>query len=157
VAHGALGAGFKTIADFRKDHGEAIRKVRREFVLLCHRLKLFTDGIVAIDGSKFKAVNNRDKNFTERKLQARMEQLEDSIKRYLVELDRANRDPSAVIPSRFDHLQEKIAKVKQQMQALGEIGEQMKACEDRLGSRPARSWLAEWPSHGRGSAQPTSP
>ena len=96
---------------------------------------VFVDGLRlhdwAIDGSKFKAVNNRDKNFTERKLQARMEQLEDSIKRYLVELDRADRDPSAVLPSRVDHLKEKIAKVKQQMQALGEIGEQMKACEDR--------------------------
>ena len=85
---------------------------------------------MAIDGSKFKAVNNRDKNFTERKLQARMEQLEDSIKRYLVELDRADRDPSAVLPSRVDHLKEKIAKVKEQMQTLGEIGEQMKATED---------------------------
>jgi transposase len=132
---GRLAPDFKTIADFRKDHGEAIRKVCREFVKLCRRLKLFTDGIVAIDGSKFKAVNNRDKNFTVRKLQARMEQLEDSIKRYLVELDRADRDPSAVLPSRVDHLQEKIAKVKQQMHALGEIGEQMKACEDRQISR----------------------
>ena len=124
---GRLAPDFKTIADFRKDHGDAIRKVCREFVLLCRRLKLFTDGIVAIDGSKFKAVNNRDKNFTDRKLQARMEQLEDSIKRYLVELDRADRDATAVLPSRVAHLKEKIAKVKEQMQALGEIGEQMKA------------------------------
>ena len=127
---GRLAPDFKTIADFRKDHGDAIRKVCREFVLLCRRLKLFTEGIVAIDGSKFKAVNNRDKNFTDRKLQARMQQLEDSIKRYLVELDRADRDATAVLPSRVAHLKEKIAKVKQQMQALGEIGEQMKASED---------------------------
>jgi transposase len=69
---GRLAPDFKTIADFRKDHGDAIRKVCREFVLLCRRLKLFTDGIVAIDGSKFKAVNNRDKNFTDHKLQARI-------------------------------------------------------------------------------------
>jgi transposase len=127
---GRLAPDFKTIADFRKDHGDAIRKVCREFVVLCRRLKLFTDGIVAIDGSKFKAVNNRDKNFTDRKLQARMEQLEDSIKRYLVELDRADRDATAVLPERVEHLKEKIAKVKQQMQTLGEIGEQMKASED---------------------------
>jgi transposase len=127
---GRLAPDFKTIADFRKDHGDAIRKVCREFVLLCRRLKLFTDGIVAIDGSKFKAVNNRDKNFTDRKLQARMEQLEDSIKRYLVELDRADRDATAVLPSRVDHLKEKIAKVKEQMQTLGEIAERMKASED---------------------------
>src|SRR6188474_1888986 len=71
---GRLAPDFKTIADFRRDHGDAIHKVCREFVLLCRRLKLFTDGIVAIDGSKFKAVNNRDKNFTDRKLKARLEQ-----------------------------------------------------------------------------------
>ncbi len=127
---GRLAPDFKTIADFRKDHGEAIRKVCREFVVLCRRLKLFTDGIVAIDGSKFKAVNNRDKNFTDRKLQARMQQLEDSIKRYLIELDRADRDATTVLPSRVDHLKEKIAKVKQQMRALDEIGARMKASED---------------------------
>jgi transposase len=63
---GRLAPDFKTIADFRKDHGDAIRKVCREFVVLCRRLKLFADGIVAVDGSKFKAVNNRDKNFTDR-------------------------------------------------------------------------------------------
>jgi transposase len=127
---GRLAPDFKTIADFRRDNGEAIRKVCKEFVLLCRRMKLFTDGVVAIDGSKFKAVNNRDKNFTDRKLQARIEQLEDSIKRYLVELDRADRDAMAVLPGRVAHLKDKIAKVKQQMQALEVIGEQMKAAED---------------------------
>ena len=103
---GRLAPDFKTIADFRRDNGEAIRKVCKEFVLLCRRMKLFTDGIVAIDGSKFKAVNNRDKNFTDRKLQARIEQLEDSIKRYLVELDRADRDATAVLPGRVAHVKE---------------------------------------------------
>lgn len=93
-------------------------------------MKLFTDGIVAIDGSKFKAVNNRDKNFTDRKLAARIEQLEDSIKRYLVEFDRADRDATAVLPGRVAHLKDKIAKVKQQMQALDAIGEQMKSSQD---------------------------
>jgi transposase len=127
---GRLTPDFKTIADFRRDHGGAIRKVCREFVLLCRRLKLFTEGIVAIDGSKFKAANNRDKNFTDRKLKARMEQLEDSIKRYLVELVRADREARAVLPSRVAHLQEKIAKVKQQMQALDAIGEQMNVADD---------------------------
>ncbi len=127
---GRLAQDFKTIADFRRDNGEAIRKVCKEFVLLCRRMKLFTDGIVAIDGSKFKAVNNRDKNFTDRKLQARIEQFEDSIKRYLVKLDRADRDATAVLPGRVAQLREKIAKVKQQMQALDAIGEQMKSSED---------------------------
>lgn len=127
---GRLAPDFKTIADFRRDNGDAIGKVCKEFVLLCRRLKLFADGIVAIDGSKFKAVNNRDKNFTDRKLEARIEQLEDSIKRYLVELDRADRDAAAVLPGRVNHLKEKIAKVKQQIEALNEIGKQMKASED---------------------------
>jgi len=127
---GRLAPDFKTIADFRRDHGGAIRKVCREFVVLCRRLKLFTDGIVAIDGSKFKAVNNRDKNFTDRKLQARLQQLEESIARYLNELDRADRDASAVLPERVAHLKQKIAKVKEQMQTLNDIGEQMKASPD---------------------------
>ena len=72
---------FKTIADFRRDNGEAIREVCREFVLLCRGLGLFEQATVAIDGSKFKAVNSRDKNFTEHKLQARMQQLDESVAR----------------------------------------------------------------------------
>jgi hypothetical protein len=95
---GHLVPDFKTIADFRRDNGQAIRKVCKEFVLLCRRLKLFTDGIVAIDGSKFKAVNSRDKNFTDRKLQARIEQQDDSIRRYWVELDRATVTPPPFCP-----------------------------------------------------------
>jgi transposase len=80
---GRLAPDFKTIADFRKDNGKAIRGVCREFVALCRSMNLFSEAIVAIDGSKFKAVNNRDKNFTDRKLKARMQQLEESIARYL--------------------------------------------------------------------------
>jgi transposase len=91
---GRLTPDFKTIADFRKDNGKAIRNVCREFILLCRDLRLFSEAIVAIDGSKFKAVNNRDKNFTDRKLKARMQQLEDSIARYMTELDRADREPA---------------------------------------------------------------
>ena len=91
---GRLTPDFKTIADFRKDNGKAIRSVCREFVVLCRQLDLFSEAIVAIDGSKFKAVNNRDKNFTDAKLKTRMEQLEESIGRYLAELDRADREPS---------------------------------------------------------------
>jgi transposase len=90
---GKLVPDFKTIADFRKDNGKAIRGVCREFVALCHSLNLFSEAIVAIDGSKFKAVNDRDTNFTDRKLKARMQQVEESIARYLTELDRADREP----------------------------------------------------------------
>ena len=97
---GRLMPDFKTIADFRKDNGPAIRSTCREFVVLCRSLELFSEAIVAIDGSKFKAVNNRDQNFTDRKLKARMEQLEQSIGRYLDELDRADREPAAVTEGR---------------------------------------------------------
>jgi transposase len=122
---------FKTIADFRKDNGSAIRNVCREFVLLCRRLNLFSEAIVAIDGSKFKAVNNRDKNFTDRKLEARIEQLEDSIARYLAELDRADRDPALVPEARVDHLKEKLEIVKAQIQWLNAVGEQMCNAPDK--------------------------
>src|SRR4051794_12160790 len=80
---GRLAPDFKTIADFRKDNGVAIRAVCAQFVGLCRRLKLFTDAVVAIDGSKFKAVNNRDKNYTVAKVTGRMEQVDASIARYL--------------------------------------------------------------------------
>jgi hypothetical protein len=95
---------FKTIADFRRDNGEAIRTACCEFVLLCRGLGLFEETTVAIDGSKFKAVNNRDKNFIERKLKARLQQLDESVERYLTELDRADRDPSLVTEARVEHL-----------------------------------------------------
>jgi transposase len=86
---GRLAPDFKTIADFRKDNGAAIQSVCRQFVELCRRLKLFTGAVVAIDGSKFKAVNNRDKNYTVAKVTGRMEQVDASIVRYLRALDRA--------------------------------------------------------------------
>jgi transposase len=128
---GRLAPDFKTIADFRRDNGEAIRSVCREFVLVCQHLRLFEQGVVAIDGSKFKAVNNRDKNFTERKLQARLQQLEQSIARYLAELDRADRETAAVLPGRVEHLKAKIDKVRAQMRQLHVIGRQMRAADDQ--------------------------
>jgi flagellar biosynthesis GTPase FlhF len=115
---GRLSPDFKTIADFRKDNGPAIRRVYREFVLLCRSLNLFSDALVAIDGSKFKAVNGRDRNFTKHKLRARMQQLEESIARYLADLDRADRDTSSVTEARVEHLKEKVETVKAQMRRL---------------------------------------
>ena len=127
---GRLTPDFKTIADFRKDNGPAIRRVCSQFIVLCRPLKLFSAAIVAIDGSKFKAVNNRDKNFTEHKLKARMAQLEESVGRYLGELDRADRNPAAVSEGRVSHLKEKVSRLKEQMQRLKEIGEQLQAAPD---------------------------
>ena len=139
---GRLTPDFKTIADFRKDNGKAIHNVCREFIVLCRQLDLFCEAIVAIDGSKFKAVNNRDKNFTEAKLKKRMEQLEESIARYLAELDRADRQPSAVTEGRVSRLKDKVAAVKEHMQRLSQIGEQLQQAPDRqvsLTDQDARS------------------
>jgi len=95
VADRHLAPDFKTIADFRRNNGAAIRKVCREFVLLCRRLGLFAQPLVAIDGSKFKAVNTRDKNYTRAKVQRRIEQIEESVARY--ELDSADRRGDAEV------------------------------------------------------------
>ena len=127
---GRLMPDFKTIADFRKDNGKAIRSVCREFIVLCRNLRLFSEAIVAIDGSKFKAVNNRDKNFTDRKLKARMQQLEESIARYMAELDRADREPALVTEARVEHIKEKVETVKKQMRQLKQIGRQMSQAPD---------------------------
>jgi transposase len=127
---GRLMPDFKTIADFRRDNGGAIRAACRQFVLLCRGLGLFDEATVAIDGSKFKAVNNRDKNFTERKLQARMEQLDQSVERYLTELDRADRDPSLVPAARVEHLKDKLATVKEQVERLREVEQRLKEAPD---------------------------
>ena len=88
---GRLSPDFKTIADFRRDNGPAIRSVCRQFVMLCRRLNLFSQAIVAIDGSMFKAVNAHDRNFTRAKLEKRMQQIDHSIERYLTEMDTADR------------------------------------------------------------------
>jgi len=127
---GRLMPDFKTIVDFRKDNGKAIRSVCREFIVLCRDLKLFFEAIVAIDRSKFKAVNNRDKNFTERKLKARMQQLEESIARCMTELDRADREPVLVTEARVEHIKQKVETVRQQMRQLRRIGKQMSQAPD---------------------------
>ena len=127
---GRLMPDFKTIADFRTDNGKAIRNVCREFIVLCRRLNLFSEAMVAIDGSKFKAVNNRDNNFTDRKLRARMQQLEESIGRYLAELDRADREPTLVTEGNVSRLKEKVATVKAHLQRLKQMGQQLREAPD---------------------------
>ena len=129
---GRLMPDFKTIADFRKDNGSAIRKVCVRFVELCREMKLFTDAVVAIDGSKFKAVNNRDRNFTEQKIKSRMAHLEKAVKHYLDDLDRADRLPSSVPEARVERLQEKIAAIKLQMKQLAQIKEQLPKAEGQI-------------------------
>ena len=121
---------FKTIADFRHDNGRGIRNVCKTFVALCRQLNLFSEAIVAIDGSKFKAVNNRDKNFTAHKLEARMKQVEESIERYLTTLDTIDRTQPAEAKIKSKDLKEKLAKLKGQMKYLEGIGAQLKQQPD---------------------------
>lgn len=105
---------FKTIVNFRKDNSKAIRGVCHQFVVLCQQLGLFGEHLVTIDGSKFKTANNRDRNFTNAKLERRMEEIESSINRYLTALDATDRqEPTASEPNAV-RLEEKIAKLKTQ-------------------------------------------
>ena len=128
---GRLRPDFKTIANFRKDNGSAIRRVCRQFIVLCRQLDLFTQALVAIDGSKFKAVNNRDRNFTPAKMQRRMAQIEESIARYLVGLDTADRAEPEIAELKKGHLQDKIATLKERMQQLKGLEAQMLASPDQ--------------------------
>ncbi len=116
---GRLVPDHKTIADFRKMNGRAISKVCSRFVALCRDIGLLAKASVAIDGSKFKAVNNRDRNFTRAKMQRRMAQIEESVARYLRQLDSADRqEPTEALKRKTARLTEKIARLKQEMQRL---------------------------------------
>jgi transposase len=128
---GRLAPDFKTIADFRKDNGEAIRGVCREFISLCRQLDLFSQSIVAIDGSKFKAVNNRDRNFTVTKMKRRLEQIEESVARYLSQLDTADRQESATAPAKVSRLQDKIATLRQEVRRLKKLEVRMLKAPDQ--------------------------
>jgi len=148
---GRLAPDHKTIADFRKNNGSAIRKVCVRFVALCREVGLLTHASVAIDGSKFKAVNNRDKNFTRAKMDRRMAQIEESVTRYLQQLDSADRqEPSEALKTKTSRLREKIEKLKDEMQRLEGLKAQMLATPDQqisLTDPDARSMATS----GRGS------
>src|SRR5881394_587360 len=129
---GRLAPDHKTIADFRKDNGLALRKVCARFVELCREMGLLTTASVAIDGSKFKAVNNRDKNFTRAKVERRRAQLEESVARYLSQLDTADRqEPTEALAAKVTRLKEKLAKVKEAMGKLAVYEKQMLASPDQ--------------------------
>ena len=128
---GQLAPDFKTIADFRKDNGKAIREVCREFVALCRKLDLLSAASVAIDGSKFKAVNARDKNFTEAKMKRRLERIDESIARYLSQLETADRHGDAVPEAKTTRLQSKIEKLKEEIVRLNAINAEMIKSEDK--------------------------
>lgn len=128
---GRLAPDFKTIADFRKDNGKAIRNVCGKFVMVCRKLNLFSQAIVAIDGSKFKAVNNRDKNFTTAKMKRRLEEIESRVARYLTELDAADQGEPDVTEAQTEKLQDKLAAAKEEMQRLKKLETQMLEAPDK--------------------------
>ena len=148
---GRLAPDHKTIADFRRDNGKAIRKVCSQFVQLCRRLGLLATASVAIDGSKFKAVNNRDRNFTAAKMQRRLAQIEDSVARYLHQLDTADRqEPSEALAAKTERLKEKIERLHEEMERLKGLNTRMLASPDKqisLTDPDARSMATS----GRGS------
>jgi flagellar capping protein FliD len=127
---GRLAPDFKTIADFRRDSGTGIRNVCRRFVVMCREMKLFSQAIVAIDSSKFKAVNNRDRNFTSVKADRRQQQIEQSIQRYLDALETADRTQPTGLEAKTERLQEKIKKLRQRMRQLKKIQTQLKSEPD---------------------------
>jgi transposase len=141
----------KTIADFRKDNSRAIRNVCTRFVTLCREMGLLSVSSVAIDGSKFKAVNNRDRNFTRAKMERRKAQIEESVERYLQQLDTADRhEPSDVLAAKTTRLKEKIAKLKDEVRRLAQLEARMVAAADQqisLTDPDARSMATS----GRGS------
>ena len=151
---GRLAPDFKTIADFRKDKGPGIKKVCAHFVEVCRKMGLLAKASVAIDGSKFKAVTNRDKNFTRAKVERRRTQLEDSVARYLSQLDTADRhEPSETITLKKTRIKEKLEELKSEMEKLAAIEKQMLASTDEqisLGGhadaymRPCRIMRCTW-------------
>jgi transposase len=134
---GRLVPDHKTIADFRKDNGPAIKKVCAQFVALCRKMGLLSKASVAIDGSKFKAVNSRDNNFTKGKMDRRLAQIEESVARYLSQIDTADRhtsageEPSEVLAARTTRLKEKLAKLEEEVKRLKAIEKQMLASPDQ--------------------------
>src|SRR5882762_1699891 len=129
---GRLVPDHKTVADFRKDNGHGIRKVCARFVELCREMGLLANASVAIDGSKFKAVNNRDRNFTRAKVERRRAQLEESVARYLSQLDTADRqEPTEALAGKVTRLTEKLTKLKEQIGKLAVYEKQMLASPDK--------------------------
>jgi len=112
---------FKTIADFRKDNGDAIKSVCRKFVMICRRLNLFAESLIAIDGSRFKAVNNRDRNYTKAKVKRRIEAINKSLNRYFSQLDSFDRQAQQTPKVKTDHINKQIDALKRQMKEVQEI------------------------------------
>lgn len=121
-----LAPDFKTIADFRKANGKAIHNLCCEFIQFCKQEGLFGGDLVALDGSKFKASNARDRNFSRAKLKDRMKELDEKIDRYLKELDENDEKESGFPKKSADELQEIIDHFKNRKKVFKRIDKKMK-------------------------------
>jgi len=128
---GKLAPDFKTIADFRRDNGEALRAVCRQFVVLCRQLGLIAGGTVAVDGSRFKAVNTRDRNYTPAAVRRRIEQVDASIQRYLAMLDTADRQEGEEVELRTARISDRIDALRHQMRELQTTEQVLETTPDR--------------------------
>ncbi|GJD73147.1 IS1182 family transposase [Methylobacterium goesingense] len=128
---GRLAPDFKTIADFRRDNGPAIQAACRQFVVLCRQLGLLAGGVVALDGSRFKAVNARDRNFTPAAVRRRIEQVEASIARYLAALDTADRQEDEIARVRKVRVAERLDALRTRMRELQAMERLVEAAPDR--------------------------
>ena len=128
---GRLAPDHKTIADFRRDNGPAIRKTCAQFVELCRRIGVLKGDCIAIDGSKFKAVNNRDKNFTKGKIASRIAHLEASIDRYLKEMVRIDRQEAGdARTEKIANLAQRSDRIRQEIQRLQDMDRALKDATD---------------------------
>jgi len=148
---GRLTPDFKTIADFRRDNGTGIRGVCRRFVELCSHMKLFSEAAVAVDGSKFKAVNSRDRNFTPAKVTARKKQIEESIERYLDVLDKADRHQPGEFLAKTDRIKDKVKTLREQMRRMNQTEKQLaQQAEPQISLTDPDSRSMMWQAKGTG-------
>ncbi len=126
---GRLAPDFKIIADLRKDNGKGIKNTCKSFIGLCRQLNMFTDAIVAIDGSKFKAVNSKENNYTPKKVQFHITRVEKHIEKYLKQLDAADKAENQ--PSDGRLVQDKIDGLKQRVAELKTLEEEVNSHPDK--------------------------
>jgi transposase len=147
---GKLAPDFKTIADFRRDNGAAIQSVCRQFIVLCRDLGLIAGGTVAVDGSRFRAVNTRDRNYTPGAVRRRIEQIEASIERYLAMLDTADRQEDELADLRTTRLTERLRTLRERMRELKAMEQAVAVAPDKqisLTDPDARAMA----THGKGT------
>jgi hypothetical protein len=132
---------FKTIADFRRDNRKAFRAVFRQFVLLCRQMDLFGRELLAVDGTRIKAVNNKDRNFTRASLSKFIGLADAKLDDYLQRLDQSDAAESKTGGSRVKHLAEKIAAIRARRTRCQEMLTQLERTgEDQISLTDPDSW-----------------